>query len=167
MALENGYCFQLICYGNFNDQEGLSEIATDVASRFKFLDPDRVLHILGEPVAPFKDESPGLEIDLSAIGWTEYPSRESDYPEARFCASKGSFSTGVSTVNLGTLDPGIDQLASGFLAHGFGMKHPSATKNRKEITQGSASGISFTAESANDDGSFKFAFRLLREGQQA
>lgn len=167
ITLQNGYCFQHMVYTKRNEEERVGKEIEEITSGFAFADPDKVVQLTGVEVAPFRDESIGVSVDLSKTGWSEYENKETDYSESAFAASKGVRSTGITYLNLGNFDPEIDDILSGMLASDFEVAHPAETTDRSEIEQGIASGIEVTTKREIDEVWQYLRFRLLRHNEHA
>ncbi len=167
VAIHHGYAYQLVLFAGNDDKGALSAEAEELAARFAPADPGHILTTTGIRVEPYSNPAEGVAVDLSSEGWVEYADREEDYPESSFAASSGMKSTGVVSVHLGELDPGIDELASGFLAASFDFLHPEKTEGRREVGQGAASGIETTARRDVNGEPYSYCFRVLRHGAHA
>lgn len=168
VAARNGFCTQHIFYLAKDDAEGLAKTAAEFVSRFRPYDPKFALQSLRPPIEPTVQKSNGFSIDLSGSEWGEYEGKADDYPDANFAAMRGNYmSTGITSFDLGDLNPDIDVLASGCANASFGLKHPSKTKRRKEIEQGPAKGIELEFSGEGDAASNTYLFRVLRSGSRA
>lgn len=162
VSMHGGFAYQLVLHGVGDDKESLSKEADAFVNAFSPVDPNRTARGLPVAVSAYRSNEHGVSIDLTKMGWVEFPGKAEDYPEACFAAVSGSRSTGVSHLHLDDLDPGIDELASGFLAAGFGITHPEGTSNRRELTQGVATGIELGFERDVEGGKFSYLHRILR-----
>lgn len=162
VSMHGGFAYQLVFHGVGDEKESLSKEAQAFVADFSPADPSRKAPGLPAGISAYRSKEHGVSIDLTGKGWFEFSGKEEDYPEACFAAVSGSKSTGVAHLHLEGLDPGIDELASGFLGAGFGITHPENTSNRRECTQGVATGIELGFEREVDGRKFSYLHRILR-----
>ncbi len=166
----NGYCYQLITFSHRSGGESLTKVAAEMAERFSIIDRERVYYGSGfSAVEPFDDPALGMRIDLSEKDWKEWDDPAEEYPEAQFTAARGTtINMGLVGVDLGELDPSIDELAQGMLSEIFNQAYPEDVGPPRKITQGVSSGYAINNRiDANADEIYDYRFRILRSGSLA
>lgn len=164
----NGYAYQLIGYGRFQDRQRIAGELRQMFSRFELIDPNRVA---SPPGTAFRTNYVSRHHDYTVLltnsPWHAYASLEKQLPEAEFGASRGDSCFAVVPVWLGSEKPDGEALSAALLAL-LNIAYPNEKLiNRKQLSEGALQGVQYDFSREVEGQLFKYRLRILQQESRA
>lgn len=164
----NGYAYQLVGYGRFQDRQRLAGEFRQMFSRFELVDPNRVASAGGAAFRTnFVSQHHDYTVCLTNSPWHTYASLEKHLPDAEFGASRGDSCLAVVPVLLGPEKPESEAVTAALLAT-LSIAYPNeALTNRKQLTEGDLHGVQFDFSRDVDGQTFRYRLKILQQERRA
>jgi tetratricopeptide (TPR) repeat protein len=165
----NGYAYQLMGWGNFEDaSQGQADVEQFIQS-FSLIDPDRHAQLASAPSKDFHSKLFNYSVAMAASGLRASPMMAKTYSLAEFAAWDEFHNAGLFVMPVSLLDQNADDDAiHEGMAAAIGFPYPGPDiQNEKLITEGPLNGVEFNFTSSGTDLQLSYLVRILRYNQQA
>ena len=162
-CVTNGFAYQLMGWGRFEDQRRIAGEFQQMFSRFELIDPKRMASSSGSPFATnFSSPRYAYSVKVTNSAWHVFASLKKNYPEAEFGASRGDSCFTVLPVWLRDQPVDLDSLTAALLAT-MNIEYPNEDlSNRQPVNEGKLDGVQFDFIRNIDETPFRYRLRILR-----